>query len=108
MIRDLLRQFNPDTPLVNPRTLQEDLDFQLSRERLTAALIGVLAIVAFGLTLIGLYGVVSYAVTSRMREIGIRMAIGAQVRDVLRMLAAQNMVMVIVGIAIGVASSFAV
>jgi predicted permease len=103
LLHAAVQEFDPEAPLVNARTLQDDVNAGLSRERLSATVAGVLAIVAFSLTLIGLYGVVSFSVMSRIREIGIRVALGARTEDVLVLLTGQNMRMVLIGLSAGIA-----
>lgn len=70
------------------------------------ALMGIFATLALVLTMIGLYGVVSYLVNQRTQEIGIRMALGAQMRDIMRMVLKQGMVLVLTGVALGLAAAW--
>jgi putative ABC transport system permease protein len=70
------------------------------------ALMGIFAVLALVLTIIGLYGVISYLVNQRTQEIGIRMALGAQMRDIMRMVLKQGMVLVLTGVGLGLAASW--
>jgi ABC-type antimicrobial peptide transport system permease subunit len=79
----------------------------MARERLIAFLSGFFGILALGLASVGLYGVMAYAVTQRTREVGIRMALGAQPGDVVRMVVRESLVPVLIGMLIGLAATLA-
>ena len=105
-VRRELREMDPNVPVMRVRTIDEYLNDALSRERLIAFLSGFFGILALGLASVGLYGVLAYAVTQRTREIGIRMALGAQRGDVVRMVVGESLVPVLMGLVIGVAAAF--
>jgi ABC-type antimicrobial peptide transport system permease subunit len=94
-----------DLPVVNPRTTEDLLDGVLAQRRQTMYVVGGFAVVALLLAVIGLYGVMAYSVAQRTAEIGIRQAIGAQRRDILRMVIGQALRLSLAGIGVGVIAS---
>jgi ABC-type antimicrobial peptide transport system permease subunit len=91
--------------VVTARTLDQQIDGNLSQERLSATLCVALGSVALGLSLIGLYGIVTLAVSRRTKEIGIRMAVGARATDVLNLVLKQSVIVVAAGIGLGLSLS---
>jgi predicted permease len=106
-IRRELREMDPNVPVLRVRTMDEYLNDALARERLIAFLSGFFGILALGLASVGLYGVLAYAVTQRTREVGIRLALGAQRSDVIRMIVRESLVPVLIGMAIGLVGALA-
>jgi putative ABC transport system permease protein len=105
--RNQVRSIDPDQPIYNIRTMDEIRGESIAPQRLNLTLLTIFAAIAFVLAIVGIYGVMSYAVTQRTHEIGIRMAIGAQPRDVFRMILGQGMMLTIIGMAAGLIGAFA-
>jgi len=99
---------NPNLPLANVRTLQEIYDASLARTSFTLVMLGIAGGMALLLGIAGIYGVISYSVSQRSREIGIRIALGAQARAVTRMFVAHGLTLAGVGVAIGLAAALAI
>jgi putative ABC transport system permease protein len=98
-----LRELDPNQPIANVRPLADVVSRSLSRPRVTSTAIAAFALIAVLLAIIGVYGVVAYSVTQRLPEFGVRLALGAQPGDVLRMVLRQGMTMVTIGVIIGIA-----
>jgi putative ABC transport system permease protein len=107
LIRGMVRQIDPSATLDSIATTDQLVAHSMSRPRLYAVLLGIFAGVAVTLAAIGIYGVLAYAVAQRTREIGIRMALGAERKNVLRMVFGQSAVLTVAGVALGVAGAAA-
>jgi putative ABC transport system permease protein len=107
MVRSQIQAIDRDLPIYNIHTLEDLLAESVAQQRLNLLMLCVFAAVALALTMVGIYGVTSYAVAQRMHEIGIRMALGAQAGDVLRLVLWQGMKLAGFGIALGLAGALA-
>ncbi|MEK9509579.1 ABC transporter permease [Gemmatimonadota bacterium Y43] len=101
-VRDLVRRLDPTLAVAEVRTIDDIKAAAVSQPRFTVLLMGVFSLVALLLAAIGIYGVVAFGVTRRVREIGVRMALGARGGEVVALLLRQGAVMVAVGLAVGV------
>jgi predicted permease len=106
-LRAQLKVLDPHLPLYNIKTLATEIDESLIQERMVTWLSTAFGLLATLLTALGLYGVLTFSVARRTREIGIRVALGAQRRDVFRMIMVRGVILVGVGVAIGLGASFA-
>jgi putative ABC transport system permease protein len=106
-LRQAFWSVDPDQPVWKVRTMEELTDASLGSSRAMATLVGVFAGVSLILAAIGLYGVMSYAVALRTREIGIRMALGARGREVVRLVVGRAMALTAVAVVVGVAGAAA-
>lgn len=106
-IRDAVRAVNPEMPVFSVRSMEAFYDARaMLGPRVTMQMVGTMGLIGLLLAVIGLYGVVAYAVSRRTREIGIRMAIGAKPGDVLRMILGQGLVFTAIGVGMGLAIAF--
>jgi putative ABC transport system permease protein len=106
-VRAAVREIDPDQPIYNPRTMYEIRAESVQTERLNLTLLSLFAGLALVLAIVGIYGVMSYSVTQRTHEIGIRMAIGARPRDVFAMILGHGMKLALIGVGIGLLAAFA-
>jgi putative ABC transport system permease protein len=107
-MRQAVRKIDPNMPIADPRPMEERMGEVLATRRLALALFSLFAVVALLLAAIGLYGVMSYGVTQRAHELGLRMALGATSSDMLKLIIGQGMKLAALGVALGVGCALAV
>jgi predicted permease len=106
-MRQQVSQLDPAQPIFGISTMKEMRDHNVAPDRLNLGLLGAFAVLALVLAVIGLYGLLSFTVTQRQREIGVRMALGAQRFDVVSLVVGQGMRLILTGVVIGLLGSFA-
>ena len=105
-VREQVKAVDKDQPLTLT-TMDQIFSASVAGQRFNTLLLGIFASVALVLAMIGVFGVINYSVAQRTHEIGIRMALGAQRRDVFRMIVSQGLALTLVGVALGSAGAFA-
>jgi putative ABC transport system permease protein len=105
--RNVIRTLDPAQPVGDARSMESLIGSSMAVARFNTLLLTIFAVVAMLLAGVGIYGVMAYSVEQRSREIGVRMALGARASDVLRLVVGRGMTLALLGVAIGVAASFA-
>ncbi|HEX8145573.1 MAG TPA: ABC transporter permease [Pyrinomonadaceae bacterium] len=105
--RGAVREADPNMPVATVRPMGEVISASVTSQRFVVLLMGVFAGLALLLTTVGLYGVLSYQVSQRTHEIGLRMALGARPRDVMKLVVGQGVLLTLAGICLGLAGAFA-
>jgi putative ABC transport system permease protein len=104
--RAVVRNIDPEQPVGEVNTMEGLLSRSVARSRFSAVLLAVFSLVALAMAAVGIYGVMSYSVQQRTHEIGLRMALGAQQADVLRLIVTQGVVLALLGVTVGLLASF--
>jgi putative ABC transport system permease protein len=107
-VREAIRAVDKGIPTYNLRTMNDVVSIAAAPRRIPMLLLSAFAGVAMLLAMLGIYGVTSYYVTQRTHEIGVRMALGAQIGDVLRLVLRRALLLAVIGIVVGIAGAFAV
>jgi ABC-type antimicrobial peptide transport system permease subunit len=105
-IRDIVRRVDPEQPISNVRTMEEIVAEETTSRGVQVRLLGSLAALALLLAGVGIHGLLSYSVSTRARELGVRIALGAQRRDILRMVLGQAVRLAGVGVLLGIALAY--
>jgi putative ABC transport system permease protein len=105
-VRREVQAIDPNKAIANVKTMDKLIEESVGERRLALVLFGLFAVVALLLAAVGIYGVMAYGVTQRTHEIGIRVALGAQPRDVLRLVVGSGMTMALSGVALGIAAAY--
>ena len=106
-VRREVRAVDPDQPVADIRTMADIIDEETAPRRIGATLSSAFGGLALLLAAVGIYGVLSYFVVQHTRQIGVRLALGARPRDVLSLVLRKGLVLILIGLAIGLAASFA-
>jgi putative ABC transport system permease protein len=106
-IRNAVLSIDKTQPLSDVKTLDQYVAASIAQQRLSTFLLGIFAAVAMALSAVGIYGVMSYSITQRTHEIGIRRALGASRSNILKLVVGYGMFLTLIGVVIGLASAFA-
>jgi putative ABC transport system permease protein len=106
-VRNEIKSLDPELPVTQVGTLEQRFDTAVAQPRFRTTLIAIFGVLALVLAIIGIYGVISYSVTQRTHEMGIRLALGAQANGVLKLVLKQGAILGLIGVLVGLVASFA-
>ncbi|HUE83019.1 MAG TPA: FtsX-like permease family protein, partial [Pyrinomonadaceae bacterium] len=106
-LKETIWESNSEQPFYAVTTMDQLVDDSLKARRFNMALLGAFAFLALALAVIGIYGVMSFSTGQRIREIGLRMALGAQTRDIIRLIVGQGLKLTLIGVGVGLVAAFA-
>ena len=106
-VKSQIQTIDKNLPMDDAETMQQLLSMSTSGRRFNTLLLSLFAMLAVVLAMVGIYGVMSYSVTQRTHEIGIRIAVGAQTSDVFRIVIGQGMLLALIGVGLGLVGAFA-
>jgi predicted permease len=107
-VRSAIAEIDPDQPLVKVRSMEENIQSSVAQPRFRTWLIGIFGSIALLLAALGIYSVMSYSVTQRTSEIGIRVTMGAQQSDIFRIVVGEALRLALIGVSVGVVAALAV
>jgi len=106
-VRHEIAAVDPEQPIAHVATLEQTLSQTIAPRRFNTLMLGIFACIALALATVGIYGVIAYSVTQRTHEVGIRMALGAERSDILRLVVGQGLRLALIGVAIGIGGALA-
>lgn len=106
-VRAAVKEVSPEQPVSNIRTMEQLVSNSIAQPRFSMMLLGLFAVLALVLSIVGIYGITAYSVTQRTREIGLRMALGAQPGGILRMVVRETGILALVGVVLGLVAAYA-
>jgi len=107
LVRSQVTSYDKEQPVYDVKSMEERVSMTIAKPRFNALLLGIFAAVALTLSMVGIYGVISYSVNQRLHEIGLRLALGAQRFHIFKMVVGEGLLLTVIGIAVGIAGAVA-